>query len=139
MEIQSPVPVLVGKDDHLRNFPVRDLFAQAGEHVLQLLKADRLLLVLSQEVIENALAFLNGILDPLVLPLQKLNELVLFELATAICIDFVHQILRLLLIDLHLAGLEHLYYLVFRDAAGVVGVELHEDPQVLFLGPALAL
>lgn len=67
LKIQPAVPVLVCKDDHLRNFPVSDLFSQAGEHVLQLFEADGLLFAVSQEVVENALALLDGILDSLVL------------------------------------------------------------------------
>ena len=117
LKIQPAVPVLISKYNHLGNLSIRDLFSQTGEHMLEFLKANRVQLAVPQEIVENALALLDGILDPLILSLQKLYELILFELTASVSIDLVHQVLGLLLVDLHLAGLEHLHYLVLGDAA----------------------
>lgn len=107
--------------------------------MLELVEADGVRLLVGQEVAEDAFALLRRILYALIFPLQELNKLVLLQLSAAIGIDFIHQILGLFLIDLHLAGLEHLHDFTLGDAARVISVELHEDAQVLLLGATLRL
>lgn len=83
-------------------------------------------------------AFVSGVLYPLVLSLEELDELILFQLSPAVGVYLVHEVFCLLLVDLHLAGLEHLDDFAFGDTAGIVCVELHEDAQVLLFGALLA-
>ena len=140
-ETQLPVQVLVRKQDHLRHLRVTDPLPQTREHVLQLLETDHPPALLREEL-EHPQALILRKLDALVLPFQELDELVLLQLPAPVGVYLVHQVLGLLLVDLHLARLKHLDYLVLGHAARVVGVELHENAQILLLGatfgPALA-
>lgn len=139
MKVEPFIHVLISVNYHLRHLPITDLLAQTGEHLLKLMEADGVGVLVGQEVAEDALALLCRVLYPLVFPFQELNELVLLQLPTSIGIDLVHKVLRLLLIDLHLAGLEHLHDFTLGDTTRVIGVELHEDAQVLLLGTTLGL
>ena len=85
--------------------------------MFKLIKANGSGIFIRKEVTENTLTLLSRILYAFVFSLQKLNKLVLFQLASSVSVNLIHKIFSLLLIDLHLASLKHLHDLVFGDTA----------------------
>ena len=103
--------------------------------MLQFLKANSLILFIVK-IFEHSTALLMAELNTLILSFQELDELILLEFTTSICVDLVHKVLGLFFIDVQIAGFEHLYYFALGYTARIVSIELHEDSEVLLFGAA---
>ena len=131
-KVDLTILIFIREQDHGRYFWVLDAFSQILEHFFQLNEPNRLF-IWRQKELKQLTQLVLFVVCLHIFPFEKLNELVLLDLATTVGIDFVDEVFGLAFVHVDFASFEDLDDFVFTDTSRTVEIELHKDFEVVVI------